>query len=239
MLPCYNELMGDEEKKEVGYFKVTDRPLGDYERIFSFRAEDLKPNSKVLDVGSGLRQTFAKELQQKRPDIQVVSFDPTLFLKKYDLDTEEGTRKASEEEKKQKLRRKEKFGEVIASIFPETPHLPFKDESFDYVIDNHGPFMYFEDHFSELKDYINELLRILKPQGQAFIYPLDLIADILKGLNDEEKYQRSENRILAIMGQVGREIGLSHKTFTFTEGTPEKPLIKLGIKITKNLPANP
>ncbi len=219
--------MNDEEK-EAGYFRVTDRSLVDYKTIFNLRIEDFKPNSRVLDAGSGIHQTFAREIQQQRPDIRVVSLDPTLFLKKYDIETKQAT--DAEREK----RRKEKYGEVVAAIFPKTP---FKDKSFNYIFDNHGPFMYFEDQFTGLKSYISELLRLLKPDGSVFIYPLDLLADLLAGdvlsADKEQIYLKSENRILTIMGELGREVHLEYHLFDFTEGTIENPLIRKGIKITK------
>lgn len=225
----------DDEKKEVGYFKVTDRSLSEYEIIFDFRAEQLKYGSRILDIGSGTNQNLARNLKQKRPDIKVISLDPTLFLSKYDIGTVKGGKPSTDKERQQ--RKKQKFGEVVAAIFPNAPHLPFRDKSFDYIFDNHGPFMYFEDDFRVLRDYIVEIMRVLKPQGTVYIYPLDLLVDMFSGdiLSHDQKeiYLKSENRILAIMGQLGREVPLEYHLFDFTEGTPQHPLIRKGIEIIK------
>lgn len=223
------------QEKDVGYFRLSDRDVTDYERIFGFQAEELKRGSRVLDLGSGTNQDFARSLEQQRPDIKVTSLDPTLFLSKYDINKEGIPRATTVDERG--YRRKNKYGEVVVAIFPETPHLPFKNQIFDYIFDNHGPLMYFEDDFALLKSYVNEIMRVLKPQGTVYIYPLDLMADLLSvdmlsENKDEEIYLKSENRILAIMGQLGTETA-EYQLFDFTEGTPQHLLIRKGIKITK------
>lgn len=136
--------------KDIPRFRVTPRPLEDYERIFSFTPEFFKPNARVLDIGSGTHQEFAQGLKAKRSDIEVVSVDPSLALptKEKDLqvlgveyqivEREAGTIVATDRDREK--RKKETFKPVVAAI---APHLPFQDRTFDYVFDNFGAWMYF------------------------------------------------------------------------------------------------
>lgn len=66
--------------KDIGYFRATPRSLEDYLEIFSLTSSAFAKNAKILDIGSGTNQEFARGLKQERPDVSVVSLDPSLAL---------------------------------------------------------------------------------------------------------------------------------------------------------------
>ncbi len=221
--------------KDIGYFRLTPRSAENYYEIFAFSPKDLKPNAIVLDAGSGTEQEFAKSLATSRPDIRVISLDPSLALPSddealkemgisYDIIPLKSPNKPDEKTTQQdrEQRVKNKFGEVVAAI---APHLPFKDQTFDYIFDNHGPFMYFSPDKNELERYVAELLRITKPGGNIDIYPLDTYSEAL--MNNRQKLKNSRQRIQDIMQDLGMN---NFNVFT----APDFGRInRLGIKITK------
>ena len=217
--------------KDIGYFRSTDRPFENYRLLFGISPPELKKNAVILDAGSGKRQEFARGLAKLRPDIQVISLDPSLSLptdakslKKmgiyYDIVSLSRKHKTTKADRDSRL--KNKFGDIIPAI---APHLPFKDQSFDYIFDNHGPFMYFAPDQNELQRYVGELLRILKPEGQLNIYPLDTYSEGLD--DDEKKLQASRTRIENIMQAIGVT---TFETFTALDVGRHN---RLGVKIFK------
>lgn len=219
------------EVKIPGYFRSTERSLTNYEEPFNFTPDQLKTGAVILDIGSGTYQAFARDLNQTRPDITVISVDPTLLMSKYDTQdpTDQQIRPVTEEEKQE--RRKNKFGNTVAAMAPD---LPFTDGSFDYVFDNHSAFIYFPDNLAILKDYLSELIRITKPAGQINIFPLDLYIDALIA-DPRERFSKTIERITTLSKELGIED--SCELFTYTEELSLKlsitSLPRLGIKIKK------
>ncbi|MDP3973824.1 MAG: class I SAM-dependent methyltransferase [Candidatus Daviesbacteria bacterium] len=217
--------VGETPKEKVGYFRSTERNLQEYQEIFSFTPGDFKQNARILDVGSGTYQAFAKKLRNMRPDLDVVSIDPSLFIADYEIQDETGKiRPITRGEKTE--RRLKKSSQVIAAMAPD---LPFKNDSFDYIFDNHGAFMYFPNDPKELKNYLGELLRITRPDSQINIYPLDLYIEAL--IEDpNERFNISKNRISGLVGEIGIQ---NFQLFTSLEQTRNGPIPRLGIKIVK------
>lgn len=222
--------------KDVGYFRVTSRTFEDYQRIFSLDINSLHRKAKVLDIGSGQRQEFSRGLRGKRPHITVVSVDPTLaFPVKEEGLQALGITYGIYDAQDRNISTVEERAKRIRTALPDTiaalaPYLPFVNNSFDAVFDNHSAFMYLPDEAGLHQEYISQLLRVLKPSGIAYIYPLDLYSEAL--LDNEAKLEKSRQRIEQIIQNLAVK---KYKLFTYDARVrPDKPPhIRLGIKITK------
>jgi len=67
--------------KDIGYFRTTDRTYEEtlkYSNIDNEYIQLLEQDAKVVEMGSGLHQKFANGLKLQRPDITVISIDPSL-----------------------------------------------------------------------------------------------------------------------------------------------------------------
>lgn len=223
--------------KDIGYFRVTPRSFETYARIFSIDCRTFKDNAEILDIGSGTNQEFARKLSLKRPDVHVVSVDPTLALPTeeqklketglvYELQSKgEDIHHSTEKERENRI--KNKFGDVLAALAPD---LPFEKSTFDYIFDNHAAFMYFSEGKGLHEKYLQEVLRILKPEGKAYIYPLDLYDESL--MEPQEKLEKSRKRIVKIIQDLGINQN-QYELFEYPEQFPSGPISRLGIKITK------
>lgn len=198
---------------DIGKFHVTRRVLEDYEYFFQFKASDMSSNSRVLDLGSGINQEFASGLRKVRPDIHVISIDPTFILPPDEVSLEKmgiaytlAMLDDSEEERSKRHTAKDK--NLIAAV---APSLPIRSKSFNYVFDSHGPYLYFKD--DQLKvDYIMELVRIGAQNATIGIYPLEEVAEeslrmFVAGDNnyseEDELCRRSRVRSEVILKRAG------------------------------------
>lgn len=222
--------------KDIGYFRITSRDLKRYEKELGFKAEQLKQDSLILDIGSGFNQELPQQLRVKRPDINVISVDPSLALPtsqaildklgiRYVIQpsSDEAIRVTKEADRK--LRLSNTQPDTLAAI---APHLPFKDNSFDYVFDNHGAFMY-SDSTNRLLKYLNEIVRVLKSRGTAVIFPLDLKTE--ENLSAAAKYQISIARINMLLKAAKIE---HYEMYDCIEHAGYSSYKRAGIKIFKD-----
>ncbi|HLC88195.1 MAG TPA: class I SAM-dependent methyltransferase [Patescibacteria group bacterium] len=213
-LPPYSSL------KDVGYFRPTRRDLIDYRFIFGFGIQYFKPDSKVVDIGSGERQEFARDLRIHRPDVTVFSVDPSLAIQ---LDPAQDQQRGIVYELKnrgyyvpdrnarlERRRNAQKF--TVAAI---APNLPFPDNSMDYAFDNYGALYYFPVDNDLIKSYFRELYRILKPGGEAQIYPVDSVKEL--PLSEDLMYKVSKERVVTILSELATELKMSFEPFDFED----------------------
>lgn len=222
--------------EDVGHFRVTSRTFESYQRIFSLDIKALNRKATILDIGSGERQEFSRGLRGKKPHITVVSVDPTLaFPVKEEGLQALGVTYGIYDAQNRDISTVEERAKRIRTALPDTvaalaPNLPFVNNSFDAVFDNHSAFMYLPDEAGLHQEYISQLLRILKPSGIAYVYPLDLYSESL--LDNEAKLEISRQRI----EQINQNLDIKrYELFTYDDRiSPDKPPhIRLGIKITK------
>lgn len=127
-------------------------------------------------------------------------------------------------------RKKAHFKNTIAAI---APNLPFRDDQFDAIFDNHAAFLYFSPNTDLLEQYIRELLRILKPGGTAYVFPPDLLKELEMQLDDGsflsqiEMFCQSKIRILSILKKLKQD---NFKPFVYKK---EEPFSRWGVKLTK------
>ncbi len=213
-------------------FRVSKRPLEDYMRFFSLTPESLKPNSRILDMGSGENQELAVGLAKIRPDIQVVSVDPSLILSaEQHLLTRKNARVVLHDDKEaspEKLKRRleQSSGNIVIALAPD---LPFIDGTFDYLLDLFGAFRYLDEKF--LKNYVERIHRILKTGGEAYIFPIDLYKETADDWLDRKI--RNQPRIEKII----KDLNIHPENYNFFShnlNPPSRdPDINIGIKFTK------
>lgn len=199
-------------ENEINYF-VTNR---DFEKIsFLLKItpkfiEELPIEAKVLEIGSGVTQNFARGLSEKRKDLKIVSLDPTISLNSSDF-TPRVIRGENNELKsiyytnnpqdvngdyylmgkyepinklhEERISEAQKSGFVVSALAPE---LPFKENTFDLIIDSFGPILYLPELGHEkMASYLTRIYDVLKPGGEFRAYPvkIDYLKKILNDLN--------------------------------------------------------
>lgn len=129
---------------------LTDRSLHEYEQEFGFKVAEL--GKKVLDLGSGTSERFAREARQY--GVNVTSVNPQLI----DPD----------------VRRQRKIlgGETthVNSVAALAQNLPFPNETFDSVVSFYAVPMHLRE--AEYTPAILEIHRVLKTHGNAYIGPV-------------------------------------------------------------------
>ena len=134
--------------------------------------------SFVLDLGSGLGESFALGAQKR--GIDVVSVNPKLSEEELRRKTESAVSLDTS------YRRK-----AIAAL---AQGLPFKDNCFDSVISLYAVPVYLLH--DEYEGVFREIIRVLKPGGRAFLHPvaskdLKICKEVLAGLSCSYDFERA------------------------------------------------
>jgi len=143
----------------------TGRSIKHYLENLNLSKNDLEKCDFILDIGSGIEQRFARDCKEMGIKATVVSIDPgILFPEKNDLryltSKDEITRRRTARNKPEK--------ETVSAI---AQHLPFKENSFDMVLALYSVPLYISQE-SDVSLSFTEILRVLKNDGQARIYPI-------------------------------------------------------------------
>jgi SAM-dependent methyltransferase len=154
-------------EKVTTFLKLTDRGLRLAEQLTHFRLEDVPENGVILNAGSGTSQLFEREVRDERPDVEVISLDPSVLEKNYSAT--EGfsytIKIKTVQDVKQRVKDLFNGKKTIIGIGQE---MPFAAGTFDAIVDNHGPAQYPKTDESYL-EYLREALRVLKPGKKLFI----------------------------------------------------------------------
>lgn len=153
---------------------------------------DLLPkNAKLLIVGGGINRLTERELHTKRPDIRITTVDPTLGIEFKDeedpwkiisyMDGEYLTyskrKKITVDDREDSLvsdastfqqNRINSLNELPGSVAALAPHLPFRDDSFDIVVDAFGPTRYLERK-ADVNKHLAQLCNMLKKGGIGYV----------------------------------------------------------------------
>lgn len=157
----------------------TDRGVKEYVEILGFKNEreflDFLPrDGLVLDLGSGMGK-LSKDLRRTRPDLTVVSLNPALSEEKF-ARKQKRFELGSGNWVKDIFERKEIDAgkRTSSSTSAMNPRLPFKDASFDVVLDSMSS-VYYARRPSVMSD---EIIRVLKFGSNAMVGPLLFDRDI-------------------------------------------------------------
>jgi SAM-dependent methyltransferase len=131
-----------------------DRSFKEYRTLLNLPEKELK-GKFVLDIGAGTTQKFAKQAAKK--GIKVVTTNPELTNKFYRL--------AIDQREWWQLRKPERPLSVAAL----GQNLPFKNESFDAITSLIAVPHYLPDDNQVIHQSFQEMLRVLKPGGKAYL----------------------------------------------------------------------
>jgi ubiquinone/menaquinone biosynthesis C-methylase UbiE len=137
----------------------TNRSFQEYRHYLDLPSEEELKNKLVLDIGSGLGGRFVKEA--KFHGIKAVGLNPNL--------NKSGSREELDQKHDWTLPDVENEKLFVAG---EAKKLPFKDNSFDAVVSLFAIPLYLPNRADDYKLVFNEIVRVLKPGGKAYLFPI-------------------------------------------------------------------
>lgn len=173
---------------------LTHRGLFEYLDKLNLTEKELNdPNTLLLDLGSGTKQDFAREMKFLDLKSQVISVDPRLALPlEKDLAIPGTDRQA---------RREGRLNPVENSIAALGEALPFRSNSFEKIYAMYSVPFYLEQK-ADILATLKEIHRVLKPGGEFKGFPIikdqkEILEPLLAELNDihasfELKYSDDE-----------------------------------------------
>ena len=154
------ESPGPEKQEVVGAVRSfkTNRSLEEYERDLQLKESDLD-NKRVLDLGSGPRARFAKEVEEKYPGTKVVSLD-------YSFE------EPPPEDPRYLLKGDENFSDRnVDKVVGFATTLPFADSSFDTIVSS-GAIPFYLLQPEQIEKVFKEIIRVLKVGGKGYFHPV-------------------------------------------------------------------
>lgn len=196
-------------RRTFGIYKTSNAPettIDEYVNALGLELDKLK-GKLVLDIGAGQFLKFAREASADH-GVQVISINPELAFstgKFFELSKAEAAAEKEEDPQREEsigphldkvvdmnaglLRRyaKESGQPAVAAYVQE---LPFADKSFDCEVSLNGVPGYLPEFQEEYDKAFSEVIRTLKPGGEARFFPIDeniYEADYFKTLLDKLK----------------------------------------------------
>lgn len=214
-----------EKMSNIPEFYVTNRSFEQICSTIHLTLEDIQKlpqNAVIMELGSGVIQNFARKIKEIRPDIQVISIDPSLSIgspsdsdyeskvikdKNNEIDTAVYINKnlwSSFEPPKQakitdlkelqdfRLKEAAQTGGVVSALAPD---LPIRENSLDLIIDVYGPGLYIQiNQEKEIEEYFREIYRVLKVNGEMRIYPaINMSLELRRNMDPESSREFSKN----------------------------------------------
>lgn len=192
----------------VGYqergFESTERNFPKYLEWLNLPPDDLR-DKKILDVGSGVGR-FAAEAKEFGIE-DVVSLDPGLKL-----------------EKNRKKAKKIGAGTAMAA---RADALPFRDESFDLILNNFSVPMWSEAP-SEMEETFREELRTLRPGGEIRLAPVMVVGETITAYftPEDEHYEELVSVWDRMIDEWRSDPALQMKIIQSPDGTKNTLVIK-------------
>ncbi len=141
--------------------------------LFLFGNPDIK-NDRILDIGSGEQEIFSRQAQ-KLYNAKVISVNPKLVDKEIRYKVQNNV-----------VEKVVWGGWTGISIAARAQVLPIKDKIFDKVFAMQSITKYVPKREKEMA--IREAMRVLKPGGSLYLYPVDVRQDVYVNLfNDLKK----------------------------------------------------
>lgn len=150
----------NESERAKYYSKATvgERGFKWYAERLGFSVEDLR-GKFVLDIGSSDKERFSKEVAEQ--GITVVSMNPELADKRI--------RRLLLKNKGVNWKGQRWSKKSVAGIVQE---LPFRENAFDAAVAYYSVPVYLPPFESEYRAALVEVLRVLKPGGAAYFFPI-------------------------------------------------------------------
>jgi SAM-dependent methyltransferase len=145
--------------------RTNDRNLVEYRRFLAFEPSDIV-GRRVLDIGSGYHRIFGREAEEIGAS-EVISLDPNILSGMWDGRLGPEKVQAHHAQALADVA----TGKLVRGLSQE---MPFEDRSFDTALALFSVPLYLPLHQSERSQTFREILRILKPGGRAFVFPVSL-----------------------------------------------------------------
>ena len=187
---------------------MSDRGIRDYIKNLDIQEKDLyDPEAVILDLGSGIQQDLAKEINKRTPRPKIISIDPRLGL---NLEEDLSLMKDDAEKDQQRRVGGRKNPEPL-TIAALSQNIPLKDNSVEHVYALYSVPYYLESDIEGIKKTLHEVIRVTKPGGSIRAFPVveDRLVDIqnvlqkIKGISftlteKESKLDNSVDWLLVI-----------------------------------------
>jgi ubiquinone/menaquinone biosynthesis C-methylase UbiE len=149
---------------------------------------DFLRGKKILDIGSG-RNIFARELKVQNLDFTSIDAFYALTPNEREEVFEELNEKDFQIVKEQldRISKDEKDSKLVAG---KAETLPFRTESFDVVLAEYSLPAHVESS-GQIKDFLIEVARVLKYNGQARIYPLSIRKELEIGFKGKQTIEET------------------------------------------------
>ncbi len=167
MYTIFNFMPKPENKslvKSLREIPISPRGLNYY--LPHFKIEETyfdNPNEVIIDMGSGLKQNLAREVESRGLRAKVISVDPSLLDGEH---LEDNERKVSGS-----------FHANTVAAFAE--RLPFSSNSIDKIL-VHSSIPYYSISEEIFLVELKEMIRVLKPGGEIKIYPYPAFSNAQK-----------------------------------------------------------
>lgn len=153
-----------DQMREVKDALMTERNLDDYMQYLDVTVGEINRWGKIVEIGSGTEQDFAKEIREKGYGSKVISIDPRLALS-------ESTDLSGmfPEEAEARLRgRKNPEPNTIAAL---AQNLPIASGSIDAILASRSVPLYISSQ-KDMDSVLSEMYRVIKDGGEIRIYPV-------------------------------------------------------------------
>lgn len=149
-------------------YVLHDRGLEAYKQLACFDVAEIGLGAVVLNIGGGFSQRFERELVTIRPDIKILTVDPSLVRGRV-FYVGDGRREEYESyylDDSEVKKRRVAVGQYARTVAGIGQSLPFAPGCVDYAVDVYGPAYYLN---ASLKGYFREVARVLRVGGKFHI----------------------------------------------------------------------
>lgn len=145
--------------------RVTDRNLETYKKFVHFMPEALPEKAVVLNVGGGEKQIFEKELKEIRPDINVITIDPSIFS---DKSWHFSGKDLVSYNRDKMISRIDSLANKSHTVAAYGQRLPLASDSVDAILDIHAASQW-ATSLESYKTFLEEAMRVLRVGGKLYI----------------------------------------------------------------------
>ncbi|PIT88820.1 MAG: hypothetical protein COU29_00360 [Candidatus Magasanikbacteria bacterium CG10_big_fil_rev_8_21_14_0_10_36_32] len=178
------ECLSNHNKQDFRDACLTKRGLSEYMDIFDITDDEMDdPNMTMLDLGSGLKQEFARQAKEEGYKSKIISVDPRLGLS-LEEDLSLLSRHSPREIGRISERISARQNLPDNSLSAIAQALPFKDKSFDRVFALWSVPYYIITTPEEIKIVLKEMLRVVKDGGVIKAHPLPMGNKFLSAAKD-------------------------------------------------------
>lgn len=152
------------QRSAVERAMMTERGMETYVEMLNITPSDFASWQRIVDLGSGTQQEFARAMKERYPEKNVFSVDARLLLS----EEEDLAGMLPEEATARRVGRDLRMENTIAAYAHD---LPLPDNSIDCVLASFSIPMYAETQ-EDLYSALDEIYRILRMNGEARLFPV-------------------------------------------------------------------